>query len=628
MKSPCADTLRKCADDFLALFDATPPAGPVEWCERHLFVPDPARGGMRHWQGALYPHHNEILRDWVADDVREIVLCGAAQSVGKTVIATACALYSAHVERVSVLMMLPIVSLAEEVGGERIQSAINASSELAAWFYPAQSRNAKNTKLVKSFPGGKIELVGSNSPASLRARSAARLIADDIDACVATAEGDPLDLFRKRSAGVQDGDTKLLLISSPAHIATSKIWPAYQASSKAVRRHPCPHCRADITLEGDELKPFRALRWTPGEPHTATFFCTACEAAISETERLACFFASRWRHEKPEEKRRGYRMGAAYLPWTKRGTLGQAHAIVSEWEAAGDDHEKRRVVINTVLALPFTEVRVEFTWEALAKTREAADWRNARHPDCGLVTCGIDVQDDRLIGLILGHDTNSARQWVIDYVVIMGSPRMPEHARDCSGVWLEMDARRRQYSPIVTLVDHGGHCAREVALYCGPRMAQGVYASKGSSQHGAPTVKMGKSKPIGNAAELRLYMLGTTGIKDSIEARITAGRLHFPEWLPDAFFQELCSESPGTEVRHGRQVRMWQLKPGERNNHALDVVVYATAAAAVAMASGKVRRYQLETPAQAAPEPPPEHEKAAQPVARRAAGVLRNSFVR
>ena len=113
--SPCSDTLRRACAGFLALFDATPPAGPVEWAERHLYVPDPARGGMRHWQGALYPHHADILADWVADDVRVIVLCGAAQSFGKTVVATAVALYSAHVERVSVLMMLPIVSLAEEI---------------------------------------------------------------------------------------------------------------------------------------------------------------------------------------------------------------------------------------------------------------------------------------------------------------------------------------------------------------------------------------------------------------------------------------------------------------------------------------------------------------------------------
>lgn len=626
MKNPCANTLRGACAGFVALFDATPPAGAVEWAERNLFVPDPARGGMRHWQGALYPHHREILEDWTADDVRVIVLCGAAQSFGKTVLATAAALYSAHVERVSVLMMLPIVSLAEEIGSERIQAAINASSELQKWFYPPASRDAKNTKLVKSFPGGKIELVGSNSPASLRARSAARLIADDVDACVATAEGDPLDLFRKRSDGVQDGDTKLMLISSPAHALTSKIWPAYQSSSKATRRHPCPHCGADITLEGDEQKPFRAIRWTPGDATSATFFCAECNADISETERLACFFASRWHHENPTEKRRGYRMSAVYLPWTKRGTLGQAHAIITEWEAAGDDHEKRRVVINTVMALPFTEVKIEFTWEALARTKSSADWRTTRHPDCTLITCGVDVQADRLICVILGHDVATGRQWLIDYIVPMGSPRMPETQRICGGVWLELDALRAQYSPVITLIDHGGHSAREVALYCGPRAAQGVYAAKGSSQPNAPTTKLGRAKAVGNAQEIRLYLLGTDDLKNSIAARITAGKIEFPEWTPDQFFRELCAEAPVTEIRGGRKLTTWQVKPGERDNHALDATVYATAAAAVASAQGKIRRYKVDTPAAVVKESfTTEQEKAAPPIERRAAPrILRN----
>jgi phage terminase large subunit GpA-like protein len=79
----------------------------------------------------------------------------------------------------------------------------------------------------------------------------------------------------------------------------------------------------------------------------------------------------------------------------------------------------------------------------------------------------------------------------------------------------------------------------------------------------------------------QLWMVGTDTAKDQIyralEGEEGYGTIHFPSGLPDEFFAQLTAEHVHRKRLNGRELRVWQLPAGKRNE-ILDLFVYATAA--------------------------------------------------
>ena len=581
-------TLIAAIEWFCELLEEQPIADIVDWCRDHLYVQDPARGGMRHWIPELYPHQIPILRAWVDPDIREVVFVGASQTVGKTSVGLGCVLWSCEAEKLSAMIMHPTLEVGEGFSRSKLQPAIDADTKLTQHFAPQRARAGANTLLRKEFAGGALTIRGSNSAAGLRGSTASRLWADDAAACLAASEGDSLDLFRKRAAGVEGGTGKILITSSPGGIETCNTWPRFEAGTAREMHVKCPHCMATVTLEGTVSEPLRCVKWPEGQPELATLICPACQHPISESERLACYLEGEMQatNPHPEPHVESFRLSAIWTPWTAAGTRGAAHAIAAQWEAA-NTAEKRQVVVNTVLALPFSEQNTALTLEKLREGCENADWRETRPPAVEFITAGIDVQEDRLEVAIVGH-SKRGEMWLVDYVSLMGLPRLPAHlTRADSGVWAELDAILEKHGPACALIDHGGHHAREVALYTYHRAAMGVWASKGRGEDGAPLARWGKTKATGNARPVRLVLVGTVAAKDTIAAALAKNELHLPRWVDELWLRQLCAEVPVIRISRGRKVRAWELRPGQRRNEALDTLVYALAAAAVAGDRGR-----------------------------------------
>ncbi|MEA3227281.1 MAG: terminase gpA endonuclease subunit [Planctomycetota bacterium] len=209
-----------------------------------------------------------------------------------------------------------------------------------------------------------------------------------------------------------------------------------------------------------------------------------------------------------------------------------------------------------------------------------------------VLTCGVDVQDDRLEYEVVGWGRGS-ESWGIQAGVLWGDPEQPD-------VWAELDVLLgRQWlkedgialAIRRTAIDAMGHKTDSVYRYCKPRMKLGVFAIQGKGGPGHPLV--GKPK-ANNRYGAQLFPLGVDGAKTTLMGRVDATMALNPEtdriagpgichWPSDPargynaeWFAQLMAEEKKYKGTKGHQVPYWQ--PIRKRNEALDCRIYATAA--------------------------------------------------
>ncbi len=196
-----------------------------------------------------------------------------------------------------------------------------------------------------------------------------------------------------------------------------------------------------------------------------------------------------------------------------------------------------------------------------------------------LLTCGIDVQDDRFEREFVGWGRDEGC-WSLDYQVIYGDPSAP-------AIWNEReDCLKQTYAhpkgvdlPIrATSIDSGGHYTSAVYGFVKSREARRIFAIKGVGGEGRALV----SRPAkNNVGKVRLFPVGVDTAKELLYGRLKIidpgpGYCHFPEGRDDEYFRQLTGEKIVTKYSQGRARRAW-VKTRARNE-ALDVRVYAIAA--------------------------------------------------
>ena len=197
------------------------------------------------------------------------------------------------------------------------------------------------------------------------------------------------------------------------------------------------------------------------------------------------------------------------------------------------------------------------------------------------LTCGVDVQDDRLeIELVgWGHDEES---WSCDYKIIWGDPSAP-------GLWHELEQYLTATFEHETLaaglpihaacLDTGGHHTQAAYAFCRGRERQRIWAIKGL----AGKRPIWPKRPTKAAkGKVNLFGIGVDAAKEAVFARLKkseygAGFCHFPLDRDAAYFEQLTAERLRTRYVKGF-ARLYWWKPDGRRNEALDCRVYAYAA--------------------------------------------------
>jgi phage terminase large subunit GpA-like protein len=331
--------------------------------------------------------------------------------------------------------------------------------------------------------------VAARAPRNLRRHTARILIIDEADGCESGLEGNPLSLAERRTLSF--ANRKIIIGSTPLFEDTSHVLRAYGASDQRVFEVPCPECGSLTELL------WRHIEWPPDNPAAAAFRCPGCNALVDERHKTSMVRAGQWRITRPEVTRHaGFRVNAliSLLPNTSWG------ALATEFVAAKEDTTLLQTFTNTILAEPWRESGEEVDETALISRAEPFGL-DAIPPEVLLITCGVDVQDDRLEASVVGW-APKGEIFVLAHSVIWGSV-------DDDTTWSELDELLKskwqhpfggQIGIDACAIDSGdGEWTTKVYSFCFPRTSRRVMAIKGLGG-GRPDIMASKSKMKGGGS--------------------------------------------------------------------------------------------------------------------------------
>lgn len=461
------------------------------------------------------------------------------------------------------LVLQPTLAMAQAWSKDRLANMIRDCDSLRKKVKDPRSKDSGNTVLSKKFPGGNINIVGSNSASGLASRPIRILLCDEVDRYEASAgaEGDPISLAMKRTTTFWN--RKIFITSTPTIKGMSRIDIAFEESDKRYFHVPCPNCNEKQRLVWEQIV------WEKGKPETAQYICIHCESAIDENKKQWMLLKGEWIATKPTKKVAGFHISELYSPWRTWKEMAIDFYEVKK------QPEMLKTWVNTALGRTFDDPGESIEHHDLMEKRETYDPTNIPN-DVLLLTCGVDVQGDRLEAQVLGWGDNN-ECWVIDYRVIYGDP-------SSNPIWLELDGylnhiyRRddnKKLKVVCTCIDSGGHHTQQVYAYAAKRIHRKVFPIKGSSLSNQPIINrpsyVGKNRNI-------LYAVGTDSAKEVIFTRLKAEEetIHFPAHVDEEYFKQLTSEKRVIKYTKGGKKFAW-VKINNRNE-ALDTMVYAFAA--------------------------------------------------
>jgi phage terminase large subunit GpA-like protein len=560
-----------------------------EWSATFRLLPSKTSSEPGPWRNERTPYLMEPMDCLsIGNPAEEVVLMKGTQ-IGGTECGNNWLGYVIHQAPAPMMAIQPTLNLAKRFSKHRLSTMIDEMPVLRDRVAEKRSRDSANTTLMKDFPGGILVIAGANSAADLRSMPCKYIFADEIDGYPfdVDGEGDPLALADKRATNFPR--RKKFKTSTPTTKGFSRIETAFLATDQRYYEVPCPHCGEHQVLR------WANLRWnkTPEPmPETAHYVCAHCGAEIAEHHKPEMLARGRWVATAPGDGRRvGFHLSTLYSPlgWESWASLVRQFLEAKAALDVGDD-TKMKTFVNTCLAETWEEQGDQVKQGDLQGRIEAYALRTV--PMGGLVlTMAVDVQGNRLEYKIKAWGAFE-ESWLVDYAVLWGDPA----DTGSSSVWAELakvittplrHANGRELHVLATAIDSGGHHTHEVYQFSRQHRGRGVFAVKGLSQSGRPVLGKPTAVDVNHRGErikrgAQVWMIGTDTAKSLIYGRLKVeagpGCMHFPQDLPSDYFEQLTSERLVTRYVKGRPRLEW-VKPPGRRNEALDLEVYAIAAA-------------------------------------------------
>ncbi|MDR5815802.1 phage terminase large subunit family protein [Caballeronia sp. LZ033] len=553
--------------------------------------------------------------------------------------------YFAHLDACPILLIQPKDEAAEQFSKERIAPLIRSTPVLRELIASGKTRSSEDTLGYKAFPGGFLALVSAGSPDNLARRPIRVILADEIDKYPPLKEGDSIFIAEERTAsfGVNWLSVRAC---SPTYTDESRIEKSYNDSDQRRVSVACPHCGHRQFLDF-----FKHVQWdkdkdgrgvtTNHRTKTARIHCECCGAQWSEGERLRALETCRWHQTRPFEccghrhvplknydiawqqndatavdsvwtwsesdrhavyyahcpecgergidsEHAGFQASKLYSPWSK----DKPSDIAAKWIAAQGDEEQLQAWWNTQMGMPYKRhVGKGLSADALAARTEV--WAAEVPEGVGILTAGLDTQDDRIEVEVIGWGRNE-ESWSIDHSVFEGDPEGPEIWRRVDAylkrVWTRSDGRGFVVS--AACIDSGGHHTQKVYEFAKARLGRKIWAIRGEP------ARNGKRSPIWptkrpsarNRSAFTPITIGVNAAKDVIRDRLRGepeesfgtytyppGYMHFPSDRDINYFGQLIAERLITKTSGGQTYRVWELPRGKANE-ALDCRVYGYAA--------------------------------------------------
>lgn len=578
--------------ESLNLLRPAPKVTGSEWANanRILSREDSAEPGRYSTERA--PFQREPL-DEITDPRNQIIVLMWSSQIGKTLIAQNAMGYFMDYEPSSIMYMIETLQKAENFSKARLEPMIRDNS----WMQIDNAKTSHNTILEKFYPGGYLSIVGANSPSGLSSKPIRVLIADEVDNYPLSAGklGSPLNLAMQRTETYDN--RKIIIISSPGVEGMSKVHPYFMQSDQRYYFVPCPNCGKQQRLVWAQMK------FPDRKPENSYYECINCREKLTEKDKFRMIEEGGWQKQNPEILYRpGFqlsRMYSVFSPWKK---MVEDFLEAKKISLSGDTGALQ-VFINSSLAELWKPNTAPTSSQELLKRVE--NYRTVPLLEkIVLLTCGIDVQDDRIELEVKGWGVGE-ESWTIDYKILNGEPALPY-------LWNELDkylqtkwkhASGLMMGITATAID-SGHFTDQVYKFVRGKHARRIYAIKGSAFPGkspAPRIPT-----YNNKGKIPLYNLGTSSIKDMIYSRLRIevpgdGYMHFhQDFATEEYFEQLTSE---IKIRYKLGFRYEQM-PGRRNE-VLDVNVYNIGALRIYNRDLKVIKQILETTAKRAKDGKP-----------------------
>lgn len=541
-----------------------PPTQTVsEWADAERRLSPEASAEPGRWRTNRAEYLRGIM-DAISDPkVRQVVVMSAAQ-VGKTEFILN--VIGFHIDRdaAPILCVQPTLSMAQTFSKDRVAPMLRDTPCLRDKVKDPRARDSGNTTLHKIFTGGHLSIVGANSASGLASRPVRLVLADEVDRFPPSAgsEGDPIRLAAKRSTTFWN--SKLITVSTPTIKHGSRIEAEWLDSDQREFFVACVHCEERQTLK------WKNVHWDDSKPKTAAYICESCGVPWTDADRHKAVRRGNWIAAQPESDVAGFRLSGIYSPWVP---LSEA---VRDFLEAKKLPETLRVWVNTYLGETWEEEGEGIKNDDISGRRENyKDVPNAVH----LLTCGVDIQDDRAEIEVLGWGKDE-ESWSIDHHIIYGDPSAPTIWQDLSDYLSQIFKKENgEDIPIrCTCIDSGGHYTQAVYNFVRPRERKRIFAIKGVGGEGRPIISRPSKNNIG---KIRLFSVGVDTTKELIYARLRIsepgpGYCHFPNRYDDEYFLQLTAEQVVMRFSKGFRKREW--KKVRTRNEALDLRVYAIAA--------------------------------------------------
>lgn len=555
-----------------------PPAaiGVDEWADEHRVLSPESSSEPGPWNTDRTPYSREPMRAIADHRVESVVLMWGSQ-LGKTDIQLNTIGYFTGHDPSPIMVIQPDLGVARDFSNDRLTPMYRDSAQLSKLVTKDKSRDSRNTILYKSFPGGRINIAGANSPASLASKPIRVVIGDEVDRFPTSAgdEGDPVSLVTARTKTFPN--KKMIWVSTPTIKDSSRIEELYEDSTMEQLHLPCPSCDELQTLEWERLK-YEYDKET-SQCIRVEHVCKYCGALHSEYEWKKDYSKRAvWVARKKHATTRGFQLSSLYatieVTWKY---------IVNEWYKANrGGPEKLKTFVNTVLAETWEETGEKLEEEELLKRCEGYP---AELPDeVRVLTAAVDVQDDRFEIEVIGWGAGK-ESWGIEYHVIYGDLKQKtvwdELDEYLSRTWTFQDGRR--FGVAITLIDSGGHYTTDVYRFCAPREARKIYALKGqgvTNGEYVPLINGHKRTPRDKAI---LFSLGVDEGKAKVFSSLRINEVgpnfcHFPlgRGYNLEYFKGLTAEVLQKKKSMGLTIKSW--KKIRDRNEPLDLRVYNMAA--------------------------------------------------
>ncbi len=568
-----------------------------EWANENRVLPKgSAEPGP--WRTSRTPYLQPVMDSYLDPKFRRIVLVAGSQ-LGKTELLLNVMGFRLDVDPAPLLFVSASQRLAESVSTGRVMPMIRSTPALNDKLDQTRSK----LKITEKFIAGqRLGFAWAGSAIELSSHPVHTVLLDERDrmASDVEGEGDPVALAEARTATFVDG--KVIVCSTPTIEGASPIMSLYQGGTMGRWSWPCPECETYFVPE------FALLKWdeksTPQQAkRTARLACPHCGSLIADSHRAAMNAAGKFEFTgDPESDCASFWISGLASPWRSWGEAAK------QWVEAAHSKEQSRcqAVLNTTFGEPF-KLKGDAP-EATALQRLKGGYRADEVPaGVKLVTCGVDVQRDKLYYSIRGWGAR-ATSWLIRAGELFGET-------DQQAVWADLaallDASWGKFRIRLMMVDSG---YRPDAVYSFARRYPGrAYPSKGHDGQAKPVAitKIDLAGRDGRASRrgCPLAHVDASYFKTWVHGRVAwpleeAGAWHLPVDVTDEYCSHIMAESRLVKP-NGRVI--W-VRDGAKPNHWLDCEALNAAAAHVGNA------HLIRDTQSATPNPTVAHaEKPAQP---------------